>query len=235
MKLSRAFFRFWLQEDRPDVHEWRRWVRKYAILEATRRILNHSGLEGLTVDAIAREAGITKATVYAYFSGRDELLFDTVRYVMKRFRYGWIRAIRRGRTTRQKLLRTLGYYLHHVEANRSVFEILYRGLLFTTEASRSACKAMIHEELRHYHGLLKGLVEQGIAEGWLRPVDPDEAAFFILHVLHGSAMRRIHLGTGPPVREHARTLLNFCLRGLQVPTVRRASGSRVMERRGERQ
>jgi hypothetical protein len=48
-------------------------------------------------------------------------------------------------------------------------------------------------------------------------------------------MRRIHLGTGPPVREHARTLLNFCLRGLQVPTVRRASGSRVMERRGERQ
>ncbi len=238
MKLSRAFFRFWVREDRSeavaDVDEWRRWIRKYAILEAARRILNRHGLEGLTVDAVAREAGITKATVYAYFAGRDELLFETVRYVMKRFRYGWLRAVRRGRTTRQKLLRAFGYYLHHVEANRSVFEVLYRGLLFTTEASRSACKALIHGELNHYHGLLKELVAQGIAEGWLRSVPPDEAAFFVLHVLHGAVMRRIHGGVDLSVRDHARTLLSFCLRGLMRPSVRPAPGPRVSVQEGQR-
>ncbi|GBC84586.1 HTH-type transcriptional regulator BetI [bacterium HR11] len=238
MKLSRAFFRFWVQEDRSDaaadINEWRRWIRKYAILEAARRILNRHGLEGLTVDAIAREAGITKATVYAYFTGRDELLFETVRYVMKRFRYGWLRAVRRGRTTRQKLLRTFRYYLHHVEVNRSVFEVLYRGLLFTTEASRSACKTMIHEELNRYHGLLKELVGQGSTEGWLRPVPPDEAAFFILHVLHGAVMRRIHGGVDLSVRDHARMILNFCLRGLMNPSARSVPGPRVSVREERR-
>ncbi|MCS7311303.1 MAG: TetR/AcrR family transcriptional regulator [Acidobacteria bacterium] len=238
MKLSRAFFRFWVQEDRldvaTDIDGWRRWIRKYTILEAARRVLNRHGLEGLTVDAIAREAGITKATVYAYFTSRDELLFETVRYVMKRFRYGWLRAVRRGRSTRQKLLRAFRYYLHHVEANRSVFEVLYRGLLFTTEASRSACKAMIHEELNHYHSHLKELIQQGITEGWIRPVVPDEAAFFVLHLLHGAIMRRIYVGADLSVRDHARTLLSFCLRGLMNPSVRPAPGPRASVREERR-
>jgi AcrR family transcriptional regulator len=44
-----------------------------AILEAARAIILEQGYEAAGVDAIARRAGVSKATLYAYFSSKAEL------------------------------------------------------------------------------------------------------------------------------------------------------------------
>ncbi len=43
------------------------------LLEATCRCIEREGLSGASIAAIAAEAGVSRQTVYRYFSGRDEL------------------------------------------------------------------------------------------------------------------------------------------------------------------
>src|SRR5438132_7670142 len=44
-----------------------------SILAAAKRSFLAAGFGAVTMDAIAREAGVSKATVYAHFSGKEEL------------------------------------------------------------------------------------------------------------------------------------------------------------------
>ena len=45
-----------------------------AIARATYRLVEQTGLSGLTMAAIAREAGLATGTLYVYFKSKDELL-----------------------------------------------------------------------------------------------------------------------------------------------------------------
>lgn len=52
-----------------------------AILEACRSVSEESGPHLWTMEEVADRAGLTRMTVYRYFSSRTELLVETVRYV----------------------------------------------------------------------------------------------------------------------------------------------------------
>jgi AcrR family transcriptional regulator len=56
------------------------------ILEATYACIARSGLDRTTVEDAAREAGVSRATVYRWFpGGRDELLNDTIAWQTDQF------------------------------------------------------------------------------------------------------------------------------------------------------
>ena len=44
-----------------------------SILAAAKRAFLAAGFAAVSMDAIAREAGVSKATVYAHFAGKEEL------------------------------------------------------------------------------------------------------------------------------------------------------------------
>lgn len=46
------------------------------ILEATLRLVAQVGIEGLTMDAVARDAGVGKATIYRRWSSKEALMLD---------------------------------------------------------------------------------------------------------------------------------------------------------------
>lgn len=48
------------------------------ILEAARKVLAVKGLAGMTLDAVAREAGMSKTGLYYYFASKDALAFELV-------------------------------------------------------------------------------------------------------------------------------------------------------------
>ena len=51
-------------------------ARKELILTAAERIFVHKGFSDATVSEVAREAGLSDATIYEYFSSKEELLFS---------------------------------------------------------------------------------------------------------------------------------------------------------------
>ena len=62
---------------RPSVNRENRKVR--LIFEAARRFFLERDYDTTSMDAIAHEAGVSKATLYAHFSGKEELLLALVR------------------------------------------------------------------------------------------------------------------------------------------------------------
>lgn len=59
---------------------------KHRILEATYACIARSGLARITVEEAAREAGVSRATVYRHFpGGRDELVRETVGHEVAHF------------------------------------------------------------------------------------------------------------------------------------------------------
>ncbi|GIX31306.1 MAG: hypothetical protein KatS3mg124_1778 [Porticoccaceae bacterium] len=52
-----------------------------AILEAAKRVLAREGREGLSVSAVAKQAGVDRGTVHRHFQGKEELLRATLDWV----------------------------------------------------------------------------------------------------------------------------------------------------------
>jgi AcrR family transcriptional regulator len=58
--------------------EQRRNRSREEILEAARQVLLRNGIAGTTLEAVAREVGVTKAALYYYFPSKDALFFELV-------------------------------------------------------------------------------------------------------------------------------------------------------------
>ena len=58
--------------------ERRRERSREEILEAARRVIARNGIAATTLDAIAKEVGLTKAALYYYYPSKDALLFEMV-------------------------------------------------------------------------------------------------------------------------------------------------------------
>ena len=64
--------------------ERRRDRSREEILEAARRVVLRSGLAATTLDAVAREVGVTKTALYYYFPSKDALLFELMFAALER-------------------------------------------------------------------------------------------------------------------------------------------------------
>lgn len=56
--------------------ERRRERSREEIVEAARRVLLEKGIAGTTLDAVAKEVGLTKAALYYYYPSKDALFFE---------------------------------------------------------------------------------------------------------------------------------------------------------------
>jgi AcrR family transcriptional regulator len=73
-------------EDSPRAarRERRRAQSRDEIVEATRRVLLRDGIAATTLDAVAKEVGLTKAALYYYFRSKEALLFEVIFGVMSK-------------------------------------------------------------------------------------------------------------------------------------------------------
>lgn len=62
--------------------------RKFAqVIEGARKVFLRDGFEGASVDDIAREAGVSKATLYSYFPDKRLMFMEVFREELKRENY----------------------------------------------------------------------------------------------------------------------------------------------------
>lgn len=58
---------------------------KKRIYEATKSLVDKYGIDGISIRAIAKTAGISVGSFYRYYSSKDEVLFNMALYVKKKF------------------------------------------------------------------------------------------------------------------------------------------------------
>ncbi len=129
--------------------------RKSQIIKAAAKRFARHGLSKTTLDEVARDIRIGKATIYHYFSSKDELYFETLKWEFENF-IEQVKQIFENESLqlKQKLAR---YYLQKElvsDQNKMIYEALlsyFNGRSFEKESA--AIRGMLDSEteiLKHF-------------------------------------------------------------------------------------
>lgn len=147
------------------------------VLQAADRLWGERGVHGASLDDIAREADVTKPTVYYYFPDKSALFTAVVCSVLEEHGAGLKTAARRGARSRDRLVSALAFL---VGARCSGPRLLRDGGVTLTVDQTSQARSAF---FRHFFAPLQQILEEGVRAGELRQLDTAFAAQALLNLL----------------------------------------------------
>jgi AcrR family transcriptional regulator len=156
------------------------------VVDATFDLLNESGFAGLSIEAIAVRAGVSKAAIYRRWDSKDELLVDAMASVIETVEIGETGDIRNDLVA---ALRSMQSFITDTRAGE-VFPWLVGEI-----AARSEVGLRYGGVISRRRELLFGLVERAVQRGDLR-ADLDVRT--ALDMLSGAMILRKITGLGFP-------------------------------------
>lgn len=198
--------------------------REQAILAATVDLLAETGYEALRLDAIASEAGASKATLYRHWSGKAELVVDAIR------RFGEAELAEEPDTgsLRGDLLATLGCIRDLLSGKTGH---LMTGLLAALQKDAELAQAVRDAMLEDRREFTRKVLDRAVARGEL-PGGVDPTVF--LEVAPAIMFTRLFLYGRPVDDAFLAHLTDDVLIPLIVPRRRRRSTRNLLPAVGVR-
>ncbi len=184
------------------------------ILDAAVECFASRGYDATGVAEICERAGVTKGAFYHHFVSKQALFLE----LLERWLDGLDTQLAAARREAKTVPEALGRMVEKVE---QVFVVAAGQipifLEFWSQASHDpeVWQATIAPYHR-YHTYLTDLIQAGIAEGSLRPVDPEAAALFLLSLAVGLALQGLLDPQGADWARVARQSLDILLQGLKA-------------------
>ncbi len=166
--------------------------RRRIIREAAYGLVCEKGMDGVTMDAVARAASVAKGTLYLYFTTKEEVLLDLYGGSVERFCGAMRKGLRKGMS------------------NRAFVRLMFRaamadpllvplGAQLTTVIERNVSDEALIIAKRSMSALVVGLSEEVEAKLGLKPGQGMEAIFGLRIILMGAAQSDLasHIDTSP--------------------------------------
>lgn len=202
------------------------------ILQAAKRVILRTGYSALTMDDVAREARLSKATVYKYVAGKGALLLEILGHSFDHLRER-LAAIADGPGTPGERLGLLVEAVLRSGEDMSHFNrvlgmdkaILKLMRVFVTAPGRAGAAtpadrkllAMVKHKRQEMIEVGARVLEAGIASGEFRSMDPRQAATFVEAALQGYMHMRVWQSGTPLSPTAAEGLTRFIIEGIRNP------------------
>jgi TetR/AcrR family fatty acid metabolism transcriptional regulator len=190
-------------------------ARKEQILKAAEKIFAKKGFHEATISEVAREAGLSDATIYEYFSTKEELLFsiprETTRRGMERME-GYLKVIRgAGNKIRTIVYHYLLFYQNEPDYASVVMLVL--------KSNRKFLETEAYQVIREgFRGILS-VIQEGIDSGEFRPdTDPYLVRQMILGAMEHIVIRWLLLGKPKDILQYADPITDTIIDGIQNRT-----------------
>ncbi|MDL0119310.1 TetR/AcrR family transcriptional regulator [Halobacterium salinarum] len=188
------------------------------ILRAAFLVLQRDGYGGLSMNRIAEEVGLQKASVYHHYAEKDTLLLALVDYVVEELRYRIVQSD--DEDPLQQLRRFIDEVVfgHHAGSDATALSPPTDG---TIRAFIQIRAQAVHDDdyreqittidrIQQEH--IAEIIQRGVDAGEFRDVDPTQVASFISTLLTGVFTRRVTMTTDlTPVREATHAYLEAVL------------------------
>ncbi|HUU37855.1 MAG TPA: TetR/AcrR family transcriptional regulator [Candidatus Desulfaltia sp.] len=214
-----------LQRER---EKWRRQQFRRAIIEAAERVIVRKGCNAATMDDVAREAQLSKATLYHYFRSKGELILEILGHFFEEIDEEVQKISLLPLGAAEKLKKGIRFYLqfHQEKENISRLLITDRSFIekmkvFVTEGKKitsdmdrrfiTKMKAKRKEILDRVAGFLR----DGVAAGEFRKIDISAAVTFLESLLQGYCHVRFWHEHPYSVNEATEIIQSFFLQGIQ--------------------
>lgn len=183
--------------------------RKQTICDAAMRVVARKGINDVTVQDIADEAGVAKGTIYIYFKSRDEILATTMDGATEQLLEKLSAACQSCRGFRDVLERRVRTQLQHFEENRDFFR-MYLAMAEPLGEKR----LRKHATYRAYLAQLEELLREAIARKEIRDAGVERLAVAISSVVRDIVLHRMIEREPPPLDEDVSFAVDFIMRGI---------------------
>jgi AcrR family transcriptional regulator len=150
-------------------------ARETAIIQSVNRLLAEKGFEAMTVDEVAAEVGIAKASLYKHFASKEDLACAAMVAAMQRAQ-AFIQDMPEEPPALDKLQRV----------TRWTMGLKIQGLMPSLPAQNSSLRATLMASQDYMDGLMEvsdvlgGWIEQAQTQGQINPALPPVAVLYTL-------------------------------------------------------
>lgn len=199
-------------------------IRKAEIIDATLRLADKLGPDRLTTETIADAVGLTQPGIFRHFPKKQDLWGAVAASVGSMMEERWEKVQNSDAPASDRIRALIGAQLRLIQSTPAIPTILFsRELHSKNKGLREAFFGL----MSRFHRLTAGLVAQACAAGELRDdLDPDDAAYLIIGLVQGLAVRWSISGRNFDLTEEGNRLLELQLKGFAFGSAG-ADGERV--------
>jgi AcrR family transcriptional regulator len=198
--------------ERPDRSPSRRGNRsstRERLLQAADRLWSERGVRGASLEDIARDAAVTKPTLYYYFADKSGLFTEMVCSVLEQHGGGLRTASRAASGARERLIAAIAYL---IRARCSGPRLVREGGVPLTIDQLSQTRSAF---FRHFFAPVQQILDDGVRGGELRPVDTAFATQAILNLIDPWTGREARPG-GRSAEELAGDVVDLVVDGIGI-------------------
>lgn len=215
--------------DKREVRKQRRRdANRLAILEAAEKVFSELGYGAATMDNIAAEAQFSKATLYRYFDGKNEVFSEIVERTFREAIDCFAEICRRPVSAEARLRDMVGYSLEFTQHKRKIARIFWLeratmkkilNIDLDEHVIAQDKRKSIPEELRRYTEAIfenmHTVMRAGIESGEFRAVDPETATAILGALIRGFHFHGMMRITDLPTAESTNLVMDFFLNGVR--------------------
>ncbi len=186
------------------------------ILDVARRLFMEQGYRGLSMRALAERAHTSKALLYYYFKDKEELFLAVLQDYLAQMERLILASRQRGETSRQRITLLIQAIMAQPAEQRAAIRLASQELVHLSEGARRSFRK---EYQRRFLRRLQAILQEGIATGELRPIDPKIMTWALLGMLYPY----FYPGHRPEVRPTPETvdrILDIYFEGVSAPGTR---------------
>jgi len=210
----------------------RRADYREVILHAAERVILRKGLSAATMDDIAREVQLSKATIYKYVPGKGVLLFEILSHYFDDLRDKMEAIASEPGTAGERLTSAIRMALRESESKQSLTKVLWMDKsvlkllrIFAAAAGKAAAAStadrkrlgQLLEKRKALNSVAERIFCDGVASGEFRPMDTRQAVEFLEAVVEGYAHLRFWESGHPASADAGDELARFVLAGVRNP------------------
>ena len=187
-------------------------LTRQGILDVVIGLLMCDGIQGLTMDRVALEAGVAKGTLYVYFENKEQLLEAAVEVSFDPLiRELSVLLLDNDRAPERKLEEFSLCHLRFFNEQRDLVRVLF----FDRERVRSEKNYYTNKKYRTIVQQVADVLDEGIRQGLIIPLDSMKVAAMFIEAHMGMVMQRIHDEISGDVEKDAKQITNIFMEGLR--------------------
>ncbi len=156
-------------------------ARRARILDAARAVMLRHGYRKATLEDVAAEAGVSRATVYNHFGNKEAVFRELVAVETARIEAAVRAALDPAAPPEARLRALVAARYARLRELRALYAVALDG----ARAALPAALDVIADFQRRQVALVAGLLAEGVAAGRFRRVEPERLAAALLAALRG--------------------------------------------------
>ncbi|MBN2398556.1 MAG: TetR/AcrR family transcriptional regulator [Deltaproteobacteria bacterium] len=186
-------------------------LTRQGILDAAIGLLMRDGIQGLTMERVAAEAGVAKGTLYVYFKNKEEILDAAVETSFDPLIGELSSLLNDDQTPDRKLAEFSLCHLRFFDEHRDLIRVIF----YDRERIHSEKNHYTDERYRNIVQQVADVLDEGVRRGLFVSLDSTRIAAMFIETNMGMVMQRIHDGISGDVEKDAKQVTDLLMNGLK--------------------